>query len=325
MLVIRFAPEDLAEVRFAISPLVELYRSVRALDDPGARALHLPWIEQTRPLVADVGLDMLRALEPADVYSPDFINPPPHTPLAELEDELEEVVATPPDRVRAEVLHAYRARKLPAVLRPFVDDPPAALAALAGVVRAYWDRALAPHWGRLRALLDGDVLYRARQLADGGARRLFADIHPELSYRDEALWIVKRFDATVSLDGRGLLFVPSAFAWPSLLAITEPPWQPTLIYPARGVGTLWEPHRPGAQVALRALLGARRADILTALDAPRSTTELGRRLSLGPASVSQHLGVMARAGIVNRHRVGRTVLYARSAAGDALVSESADG
>src|SRR5438067_13785129 len=101
MLVVRFAPEDLAEVRFAISPLVELHRSVRALDDPGARALHLPWIEQTRPLVADLELDLLRALQPENAYSPDFVHPPPRGPLAELEDELDELAATPPGEVRA--------------------------------------------------------------------------------------------------------------------------------------------------------------------------------------------------------------------------------
>lgn len=322
MLVIRFAQEDLAAVRFAISPLLELYRSVRALDDPGSRALHLPWIERTRALVADLDLDVLRALQPANVYSPDFIHPPPHTPLAELEDELEQVAATPSDRVRDEVLRAYRRDPLPEALRPFVEDPASALVTLAELVRAYWQRALAPHWDRLRALLEGDVLYRARQMADGGARRLFADIHPELRFRDEALWIVKRFDETVALEGRGLLFVPSAFLWPTLAAITKPPWQPTLIYPARGVAALWEPQRASPPEALQALLGSRRAEILGALDAPRSTTELSRRLSLGAGSISQHLGVLARAGVVNRHRVGRVVLYARSPAGEALVGRA---
>ncbi|HEY1276476.1 MAG TPA: DUF5937 family protein [Thermoleophilaceae bacterium] len=318
MLVLRFGPEDLANVRFAVSPLVEVYRSVRALEDPSAQAIHLPWIAATRELLADIDLQLLDALQPVEVYSPDFIHPPPTTPLAELDDELAVMLATPAGEVREEVRAMYPGTDPPALLRPFVDEPEAALAELAALVRAYWDRALAPHWPRLRALLEGDVLHRARRMADGGAQRLFADIHPEVRFADDALWIEKRFDETVALDGRGLLFVPSAFAWPRMTAITEPPWQPTLIYPARGVGALWDPGAEPPPEALAALLGPRRASVLAALDAPRSTTEIARSLGLSAASVSQHLRVLKDAGLANGHRVGRSVLYVRSPAGDSL-------
>ena len=117
----------------------------------------------------------------------------------------------------------------------------------------YWDRSLAAHWPRLRALLEGDVLYRARRMADGGAQQLFADIDPAVSWKDGVLRIVKRAEATVELDERGLLFVPSVFVWPAVVLITAAPWQPTLIYPARGVGSLWEPEQ------VRPPDGARRA------------------------------------------------------------------
>jgi DNA-binding transcriptional ArsR family regulator len=323
MLTIRFGPRDLAHVRFAISPLVELHRSVSALEDPGARSLHLPWIVDTRPRVADLDLALVRALRPPRGYAPDFIHPPPRTPLAEFEDELAQLIATPANQIRAEVRYTYRRSAVPPPLESFVTDPKAAVAALAELLREYWRRALAGHWERLRALLEGDVLYRARQLTDGGARLLFADIHPELTFTEQRLEIVKWFEADVQLDGRGLLFLPSAFGWPLLAAITEPPWQPTLIYPARGVGALWEPGHEPAPEALAALLGARRATVLAALSAPRSTTELARALGLSPGSVSQHLGVLRDAGLVDGHRVGRLVLYMRSPAGEALIGKPA--
>jgi DNA-binding transcriptional ArsR family regulator len=209
--------------------------------------------------------------------------------------------------------------RVPPVLRPFTDEPDTAVTRLAELVRAYWQRVLAPHWDRLRVILEGDVLYRARQLTEGGAQKLFSDLHPEARFADNELLIEKRWEETLELDGRGLLFVPSAFVWPHLAALSEPPWQPTLIYPARGVAMLWEPGQP-APDALAALLGRRRASVLAALEVPRSTTELARALELAPASVSQHLAVLSDAGLVNGHRVGRAVLYARSPAGDLLAA-----
>jgi hypothetical protein len=319
MLVFRFGPDDLANVRFAISPLVELHRSVLALDDPGSQAIHLPWIAATRESTRDVNLDLLRALQPREMYSPDFIHPPPRSPLTELEDELDEMLATPPDQVRAEVGFIHTRLGSPEVLKPFLDEPDAAVAGLAEVIREYWQRALAPHWERLRGLLRGDVLYRGRRLADGGARFLFDDLHPEARFEANELRIEKSWQATCILDGRGLLLVPSAFTWPVISSITEPPWQPTLIYPARGVGLLWEPGETATPAALRALLGRRRAAVLASLDAPRPTAEVAQRLGLSAPSVSQHLGVLKAAGLVQASRVGRLVLYARTRRGDALL------
>ena len=320
MLVMRFGRTDLANVRFAISPLMELHMSVRALDNPSAQALHLPWITEALPLTEHLPMDLLHAFHPEGAYAPDFIHPPPTTPLGEFEDEVEKMLATPPKQVTAEVSFAYRDRQLPAVLQPFIDHPRAAVTHLAEVVREYWRLTLAPYWERLRALLEGDVLYRARQMADGGAEALFADIHPEARYFDDALHIEKPFEEDMSLDGRGLLFVPSAFGWPKLLALTELPWQPTLMYPARGVATLWDPGQAAAPEAVARLLGRRRAAVLSALGAPLSTTELARSLGLSAASVSQHLAVLRDAGLVNGHRVGRAVLYMRSPTGETLAA-----
>ncbi len=227
------------------------------------------------------------------------------------------MLATPADQVRAEVRRVFAPAPAPPLLQPFEDDPPAALAALAELVRAYWERALAPHWPRIRALLEGDVLHRARQLADGGAQRLFAGIHPELRFADDTLFIDMPFDGHVDLEGRGLLFVPSAFTWPRPAASIEAPWQPFVVYSARGVASLWDPGRTPPPAALAALLGRRRASVLGALHSPRSTTELARALELSPGSVSQHLSVLRDAGVVNAHRVGRVVLYARAPTGDA--------
>jgi hypothetical protein len=90
-------------------------------------------------------------------------------------------------------------------------------------------------------LLEGDVLYRARRLIEGGADRLFADLDRNIRWTDETLSVRHRhFSGVRALDGRGLLLVPSAFIWPSVFSVTTGPWQPTLRYPPRGIATLWE-------------------------------------------------------------------------------------
>jgi hypothetical protein len=68
-----------------------------------------------------------------------------------------------------------------------------------------------------------------------------------------------------------LLFVPSVFVWPRVVAVVDAHWQPTLVYPARGVGLLWEPETIQAPDAAAALLGRARAAVLASLGQLHST------------------------------------------------------
>src|SRR5580658_10441828 len=136
MINVRFDTEALTRVRFAISPMLELSRSIYALEDPAGQAIHLPWVERTLPLIADLDLAPLRALQSSDSYNPDFVNPPPSGPLAELDDELAVMVGTPTAQIRTEVRDAYSTEPLPAVLEPFIERPRAAIEALAELMRA---------------------------------------------------------------------------------------------------------------------------------------------------------------------------------------------
>jgi DNA-binding transcriptional ArsR family regulator len=55
------------------------------------------------------------------------------------------------------------------------------------------------------------------------------------------------------------------------------------------------------------LIGGTRADILRILEVPMTTSEIATRLHLTPAAVSQQLGLLRRAGVVDAHRQGRGV------------------
>jgi hypothetical protein len=322
MVDVRFDIESISGVRFGVSPMFEMMLSLRALRDPAAAPLHLPWVEDARRLTADLQLEPLLLLLLPDAYTPDFLNPPPAGPTAELEDELEVMLATPAAQIRAEVTRCYEDTAPPAALERFMSRPRTAMRALAELLRTYWELVLAAHWPRVKSLLEHDILYRSRQLADGGTRQLFADLDPSITWQDDGVLRIERracADTIVQLDERGLLLLPSAFAWPKVALVTAPPWQPTVAYPARGVGMLWESERPAPPDALSRLLGSGRASVLSALDRPRSTTDLARVLEISPGGVSQHLSVLYSAGLVSRHRDRRVVLYLRSHSGEALM------
>ena len=319
MIVLRFGGADFTRVRFAISPLTEVHTSLAALDEPAGAQLHLPWIAAARSRLERLDLDLLRAVRPPGSSAPDFVHPPPRSPVTTLEDELEEVLATPPGRVRDELRRAYFPSPVPPVLEPFMDRTPQALTHLGDLIREYWRQVLEPHWDRIHSVLEGDILFRARQMADSGLGPPLADLHRQVRIEGDLLIIDKLAEVTCDLGGRGLLLVPSAFTWPHLGARIDAPRQPTLVYPARGVGLLWEDRTRGTLNGLEELLGRRRAAVLADLDEPRSTTELARRLRLSPPSVSQHLSILRQAAVVRANRVGRIVLYSRTASGDALL------
>lgn len=317
-----FGVEDLARMRFAISPMWELMMSVRALLDPSRSALHMPWVARLRGLLGGIDMSAPVALVPPEGYLPDFLTPPPSGPLADFDDELETVRSTPPDRVRRELAILLAGRRPPPALEPFLDDPRRALRRLATTLEQYWERALEPYWPRVRALLEADVAYRARRLAEGGPARLFVDLHPGVRWRRRGLEVEIPFETRVPLAGRGLLLVPSAFGWQRPGAITDPPWQPTVIYPARGIATLWE-EGESAPHSLASLVGTTRASLLLALDAPRSTTALAARLGVTPGGISQQITVLRSAGLVSGRREGRSVLYVRTPLADSLVGAQA--
>jgi DNA-binding transcriptional ArsR family regulator len=323
VLTFRLDPDELARTRFACSVLHETIASLRAVADPTAYAMHLPWLREITPRIAGMDLALLRALVPAEGYVPDFIMPPPDSPMPDLDAELDRVEAAPVDQVRIELAETFPAG-LPPAVRPLADDPPTVLRVLRGQLAAYFDAALGDHWPALRALLQADIAYRARRLAEGGARALFADLHPAVRLHDGGrLDVATRYHAPTALDGRGLLLMPSVFAWPSIYAVTDAPWQPTLIYAARGVATAWEPASEPGPAALARVLGRTRTGLLRALDVPRTGRSLADALGVTPSAVSQHVGALRDAGLVRTYRDGRHVMSCRTGLGDALLGATA--
>ncbi|MDJ0345663.1 DUF5937 family protein [Streptomyces sp. H10-C2] len=319
-----FSAADLAQMRFAVSPMWEVAPSFRLLTSGSAHPVHRSWVEQVRPRMAAAGLDRgwLAELIPPSGYVPDFLNPAPSGPGPTLAVELAGILSAPVDRVRRDLDHLRRHQgRLGRRLRSLYAEPQARLVQVAEEIEAYWELALAPYWARIRAVLDADVFYRARQVAEHGAGHLFNDLHTSVSWDDNALQLVRRKQPLSRMTaGAGLLLVPSAFTGPGLRTRVTPPDPPQLAYPARGVGSLWEARPTTRTDAIAGVLGRSRTLLLTELETPASTTELAHRTGISAPGVSQHLTALRAAGLVSAHRAGRSVLYARTSVADSVLA-----
>jgi DNA-binding transcriptional ArsR family regulator len=325
MVTFQFTLDDLARTRFAVSPMWELVSGLRILRDPATAALHLPWVSEALPAARELELDTALALTPPTGYIPDFITPPPSTPLATIEEELELIRTTPIAQARTDLRELIRCHgRSNARVEEMLERPRYWLNRLAEDLEAFWRRAMEPDWPRVRALLDADIRYRSKRLVEGGPAVLFADLHPDVEWKDAELFVRQKvcvFDSP--LRGQGLLMIPSAFFASRPATITDPPWQPTLLYPARGLALLWEQGERCAPETLAAVIGRTRADLLELLEAPRSTTDLAPRLELTAGAVSQHLTALRAAGLVTAERDGRAVLYLRTPTADRLFDAAA--
>jgi hypothetical protein len=320
--------EDLTRTRFAISPLWELSNALRVLAGrPGQRdePLLRPWLARARDryqaLAREADLEVILVLHPPG-WGADFLSPVPAALSTTIGDLLAQVRATPPEQAHREVAEALRRQPPvdPRVERILTGDQVASYTG--DVLAAAWQVLLEPEWPALRAILERDVVYRAGQLASRGWAAALAGLHASLSWHQGRIELSRgpgQEDA--ELGGRGLLFVPSVFVWPGLALSLDPPWPPALIYPARGVAALWQqPTRTRPAAALDRLLGAARAAILLALEEPASPTQLAVILGQSIGGIGDHLAVLRDAGLVARARSGRSVLYTRTAAGDALTA-----
>ena len=323
-LALRFGPEDLLRCRFALSPLWETTNAVRTLAEPERHGYHLPWLRQVQAQLPGLDLAPLLAVQPRHGYTPDFLAPAPQSPLVTIDQELDRVRSTPTDQVAVELDRSLTQREgaPPAALRALLADP-AAAERLSELLERCWGVLLAPWWERIRDLLDADIAFRARRLADGGLERLFADLDPSVRFDGSTLEVGGRGEGHRDLAGEGLVLMPSVFVWPGVVLVLDLPWQPTLIYPARGIAGLWQPPAAQPPVALGRLLGRSRARLLLALAEPASTTALARRLGHSPSGVSEHLSALRDAGLLTSHRDRHQVIYERTPVGIALATAAA--
>ncbi|MFC4331394.1 DUF5937 family protein [Streptomyces andamanensis] len=320
---LRFGDDDLLRCRFALSPLWETQEAVRTLGRPDRLGYHPHWLRSTGEAARGLDLGLLRLVMPRRGHSPDFLGPPPLGPAATFEEEIAAVRAADPVAAREDLARSLA--DTPGALRSpggraLLADPARAVRELADLLEAAWHVLVEPEWPRLRALLEADIVFHSRRLAEVGLEALLPELDRRLSWDGRTLTVDRHGEYGRDLGGQGLVLMPSVFSWPDVISGFEPPWQPTLVYPARGLAGLWtEPGAAGAQALVR-LLGRGRAAVLAALADPATTSDLAHRLRLAPSSVSAHLAVLRDAGLLTSRRYGHRVLYERTPLGMALAA-----
>ena len=327
--------DDLAVTRFAVSPLAETVFALQFLRTGDANPVNRPWLRRARGDLASrpLSLPLLwPLLRDGRRSRPEFLTPAPAERAPSLTEELDRMLATTPGQVRASLERVFGcpdAGWWPDSAVELAARPRRTLELIAEELASVHARLIAPHWDRMRAVLDADVAFHGRILAHSGAAALFAGLHPGVRWAPGQVTVIRNRQGPREYRVRpgpvpGLVLVPSVLVWPNTAVKGYSSSQTTLRYPARGAAAVWEPSPPpnASNQPLRDLLGAPRARLLEVLRCPASTAALARSLDVTPSAVSQHLAVLRRCGLVDRARSGREVLYQTSDLGLTLLKPS---
>lgn len=343
--------DTLARSRFVVSPLAEAFASLKLLHrgvaaHPGERA----WLDSHRPWYLGVldGDPVTALLVRAGLgrnWIADFLTPTPRDGET-FEEGVARVRAVPPDAVRAHLRLSLEGPLPDALGRDDLAERAAVL------LERVWERAVLPYWDRRRRVLEADIVARTAHVGRGGWAAALDALRPGTTR-----WLGgNRFQVNLhaypprEISGAELLFVPVTpksgwVSWEDPGDSTYPagaaedtgygtgtgegnaygtPPRYAVVYACSGVlaraGGGGDTRSPAA---LEALLGPGRARVLVLLGSPLSTSHLVAVTGQGLGSVGRHLRVLRDAGLVERRRAGRSVLYSRTPAGQILV-EAAD-
>ena len=303
----------MARARFGTSPLTETLAALRMLAGPPVPPWYRPWHDAHAAASRDrldddpVGAALLRAAF-GPTWTADFLTVPPAAPDLTLDEELQHLESLDDDAVRAD---------LEVATGPVPPELHATgLAAVAaGLLRWTWEHTVREDWPRRLRVLRADVVSRTARLSSGGWSAALDGLAPGVRWLAHGRLQVNAHPYPPrDVRGRDLLFIAahSRGSWVSWRL----PDTYALVYPvagalAGGPAALPEP--------LVRLLGRTRAQVLGALDAPRGTSALVAQTGLPLGSVGGHLRVLLDAGLLERRRSGREVLYWRSDTGQALL------
>lgn len=318
MTLLKFSPGAIARCRFAISPLAETVGSLIALHRPCVDPWLARWHERNQAAyrvwaASDEVITGMMAVIAATKWLPDTITPPPMggvdtSPSA----ELAMVRSHSDEEVRADFGNAVSESWIEQDTRWLRHDDLSRR--IADALDEGWRGFVQPDWSRRRSVLERDIMYRAGILAAYGWQKAVEGI------TRQSVWVGKdaiRFsdqdfpDRTID---DGLIFVPQT-AGNGSWTCEQPPHY-ALVYPARGAAA---PQHDLTDDAAASLLGAGRARVVRELTIAASSSQLAEILGVSLGTVSGHLAVLRKAGVVTGSRMGHQVVYRLTSRGTALL------
>ena len=306
----------IARTRFGTSQLTESLAGLAILRAPDVRPWHRDWydahVSAFRARLAEdpVGAALLRHAFGAS-WTADFLTVPPSAPDLVLDDELAYLESLDDDRIRADL--EFVAGPLPEV---FTATGLASTAA--ELLRWVWRQTIRDEWERRSRVLRADVVSRTGRLSSEGWSGALDGLAPGVRWlANGRLQVNAHPYPPRDIRGRDLMLIAahsrgSSLSW-------HLPDRFALVYPVMGVFADGPSPLPEPLVRL---LGRTRSRILTRLGSPAGTSTLAAELELPVGSVGGHLRVLLDAGLLERRRAGREVLYRWSDAGSDLVSAS---
>ncbi|MGV2982691.1 DUF5937 family protein [Microbacterium sp. AGC85] len=315
------SPGDIQSVRFGVSPGHELAHAVRVLLRPEQHPLQWGWLRDVRDRLPRESFALLAAVIGRDGYLPDFLTAAPRWDMTP-EAELDALRSAPLDPMRVDFEKMVRRStgSRQRALREMQERPARARAMITEAWRDVWDAVIAPVWPQLERLLRADIAVRSRTIAASGISAMADGLHPDVSWGAGAVRVrLRRHSEHVDCRGSGLVLVPSVMSSSGCMVLTEPPAQPTLFYPARGVTAGWARSATETADALGALLGPARAEILLAACDARTTSQVARDAGIAVSTASHHLTVLRAAGLIASERDGARMMHLRTPLGEAMV------
>ncbi|TYC09394.1 winged helix-turn-helix transcriptional regulator [Actinomadura syzygii] len=288
---ISYPAVDLAQTRFALSPLGHLVHGVHDSACSRGSSLRRAWWHTARRNVPSAAYELVARINADPLASPAFLAPP----LAG---------------------HGYLEPSFDAELQALE----AAFPELIGIVdplRKLYDACLADDWAQISRELHADLGGRAATLLAEGPAAALAGLCDGMAWKDGQL-VIPGPD-TLGFDGSGgLVAMPCAFGQASLHPILSPGRVPILIYSiAPG------PVRPASALrdTLSSLIGAGRARSLRELaKSPASTSQLAQRLNVSVPAASMSATALRDCGLIQSIRDGKKVIHHLTPAATALLA-----
>ncbi|MGW2424327.1 MarR family transcriptional regulator [Streptomyces sp. NPDC001709] len=208
--------------------------------------------------------------------------------------------------------------------RALADGHSGAVRTLNHILTSFRTTALDPYRRGITSAVATASARAGVHTAIGGIDDMLNSLHPSIRWDGQRLLLNTIIEAEESLEGRPLIFQPTALA--SRIMFDPLADSVTVTYPATAGAITRDPELHIPAQALVSLLGATRAAALVAVvRTPGLTTgRLAATLGVSAAAASRHASVLRESGLIATVRNGQTVHHAPTRLGTDLVHGSTD-